>query len=66
MKTEFANFGDVLANTKRQLAAVANSIDKAETRTRQMERKLKGVEALPVEQAQGLLGVDPGLDQDQE
>ena len=66
VKTEFANFGDVLANTKRQLAAVANSIDKAETRTRQMERKLKGVEALPVEQAQGLLGVDPGLDQDQE
>jgi DNA recombination protein RmuC len=58
VKTEFANFGDVLANTKRQLAAVANSIDKAETRTRAMERKLKGVEALPVEQAQGLLGAD--------
>ena len=58
VKTEFANFGDVLANTKRQLAAVANSIDKAETRTRQMERKLKGVEALPAEQAQGLLGSD--------
>ena len=57
VKTEFAAFGDVLANTKRQLAAVANSIDRAETRTRQMERKLKGVEALPEDKAQGLLGV---------
>jgi len=56
IKTEFAAFGEVLANTKRQLAAVANSIDKAETRTRQMERKLKGVEALPEDKAQGLLG----------
>jgi len=64
VKTEFANFGDVLANTKRQLAAVANSIDKAETRTRQMERKLKGVEALPVDQAQGLLGAPSIADTD--
>jgi len=64
VKTEFANFGDVLANTKRQLAAVANSIDKAETRTRQMERKLKGVEALPAGPTQDLLGVDSGDEQE--
>ena len=62
IKTEFAAFGEVLANTKRQLAAVANSIDKAETRTRQMERKLKGVEALPEDKAQGLLGAPEGDD----
>jgi DNA recombination protein RmuC len=37
----------VLANTKRQLQTVANSIDAAETRTRQIEKKLKDVEALP-------------------
>src|SRR2546426_4993500 len=30
-----------------QLQSVANSIDQAETRTRQIERKLKDVEALP-------------------
>jgi hypothetical protein len=30
-----------------QLQSVANLIDQAETRTRQIERKLKGVEALP-------------------
>ncbi len=66
VKTEFSNFGEVLANTKRQLAAVANSIDKAETRTRQMERKLKGVEALPSDQAQGLLGASSIADTDPE
>ena len=56
VKTEFENFGRVLANTRRQLESVTNSIDAAETRTRQMARKLKSVEALPVPDAQKLLG----------
>ena len=47
VKGEFGKFGEVLANTKRQLQTVANSIEQAETRTRQIERKLKDVEALP-------------------
>ena len=47
VKNEFGRFGEVLANTKRQLQTVANSIDAAETRTRQIEKKLKDVEALP-------------------
>ncbi len=47
VKSEFGRFGDVLANTKRQLQSVANSIDQAETRTRQIERRLKDVELLP-------------------
>ncbi|HET7670249.1 MAG TPA: DNA recombination protein RmuC [Burkholderiales bacterium] len=47
VKAEFGKFGEVLANTKRQLQTVANSIELAETRTRQIERKLKDVEALP-------------------
>ncbi len=55
VKTEFGKFGEVLANTKRQLETVTRSIDQAETRSRQMERKLKNVEALPEAQAQGLL-----------
>ena len=58
VKTEFGKFGEVLANTKRQLETVTRSIDQAETRSRQMERKLKDVEALPEAQAQGLLGTD--------
>jgi DNA recombination protein RmuC len=47
VKSEFGKFADVLANTKRQLQTVANTIDQAEVRTRQIERKLKDVEALP-------------------
>ena len=51
VKSEFGRFGDVLANTKKQLQTVANSIDAAETRTRQIERKLKDVESLPAPDA---------------
>jgi DNA recombination protein RmuC len=47
VKAEFGRFAEVLANTKRQLQTVANTIDQAEVRTRQIERKLKDVEALP-------------------
>jgi len=47
VKSEFGKFAEVLANTKRQLQTVANTIDQAEVRTRQIERKLKDVEALP-------------------
>jgi DNA recombination protein RmuC len=55
VKTEFGKFGEVLARTKAQLQTVANSIDAAETRSRQMERKLRGVEALPEPGAAALL-----------
>jgi DNA recombination protein RmuC len=47
VKAEFGKFAEVLANTKRQLETVASSIDAAETRTRQIERKLRDVEAMP-------------------
>ncbi len=55
VKTEFGKFGEVLARAKQQLQSVANSIDSAETRSRQMERKLKAVEALPEPEAVKLL-----------
>ncbi|HZW20578.1 DNA recombination protein RmuC [Noviherbaspirillum sp.] len=60
VKTEFGKFGDVLAATKTTLERAAKNIEQAETRTRQMTRKLKSVEALPSETAQLLLGTDPG------
>jgi DNA recombination protein RmuC len=64
VKTEFGKFGDVLAKTKAQLETVTRSIEAAETRTRVMTRKLRDVEALPGEEANGLIGdalsgVDP-------
>ena len=56
VKVEFGKFGEVLARTRQQLQSVTNSIVAAETRTRQMERKLKDVEALPERQAKKLIG----------
>ncbi|MQA40045.1 DNA recombination protein RmuC [Rugamonas aquatica] len=56
VKTEFSKFGDVLAATKLTLERAAKNIETAETRSRQMARKLKTVEALPSEAAQLLLG----------
>lgn len=58
VKTEFGKFGEVLAKTKKKLDEASNSIGAAEVRTRQMERKLKGVEALPEAGAQQLLQID--------
>ncbi|RJF98373.1 DNA recombination protein RmuC [Noviherbaspirillum saxi] len=56
VKTEFGKFGDVLAATKTTLERAAKNIEQAETRTRQMSRKLKSVEALPSDAAHILLG----------
>lgn len=68
VKTEFAKFGDVLAKTKDTLVRAAKNIEDAETRSRQMARKLRSVEALPGETAQNLLGLDarPGTDSTEE
>ncbi|WP_197034966.1 DNA recombination protein RmuC [Herbaspirillum sp. RV1423] len=65
VKTEFGKFGDVLAATKSTLERAAKNIEQAETRTRQMTRKLKSVEALPSDAAQKLLGTaEPEIDGD--
>jgi DNA recombination protein RmuC len=58
VKTEFGKFGDVLAATKNTLERAAKNIEQAETRSRQMARKLKSVEALPSDAAQLLLGTE--------
>jgi DNA recombination protein RmuC len=55
-------FGDVLAKTRRKLDEASNTISEAETRTRQMGRKLKSVEALPDERVDRLL---PGVAADE-
>jgi len=62
VKTEFGKFGDVLSATKATLERAAKNIEQAETRTRQMTRKLKSVEALPTEAAQQLLGGESIVD----
>jgi len=57
VKTEFGKFGEALAHTKKKLDEASNSISKAETRTRQLSRKLKEVEALPAAESEQLIGV---------
>lgn len=58
VKTEFGKFGEVLAATKTALERAAKNITNAEVRTRQMDKKLKFVDALPTDAAQNLLGLD--------
>ena len=59
VKTEFGKFGDVLDKLGKQLKTAQNTISETNTRTRQMERKLKSVEELPDERSQALLDLDP-------
>jgi DNA recombination protein RmuC len=61
VRTEFGKFGEMLDKTSKKLQEAGNHIEAAATRTRQMERKLKNVQALPSSEAQGVLGlVDVG------
>jgi DNA recombination protein RmuC len=56
IKTEFGKFGEALEATRKKLEQATKSIESAGVRTRQIERKLKGVEALPMVEAQARLG----------
>ena len=66
IKTEFGKFGDVLGKVKKQLGTVTSTIEKAEVRTRQMDRKLSEVQELPAPEAEQVLqlpaGEEEGLD----
>jgi DNA recombination protein RmuC len=53
VKREFGKYADVLASVKKKLNEAQTTIDKAETRTRVIQRKLRDVEG--VENTQGLL-----------
>ncbi len=58
VKTEFERYGEWVARIKEQVQKASETIEKAETRTRQMRRALKVVEALPAAQAQQVLPLD--------
>jgi DNA recombination protein RmuC len=46
VKAEFGKYAEVLAKVKKKLNEAQNTIDKAETRTRVIQRKLRNVETL--------------------
>lgn len=56
VKTEFGKFGDTLEKVKKKLDETGSTIDDAVHRSRQLERKLKKVEALPAAEATAVLG----------
>jgi len=63
VKTEFGKFGEMLEKTRKKLQEATNTMDTAAQRTRQIERRLKAVEALPPDHARQLLGpevIGPG------
>lgn len=57
VKTEFSKFGEVLDQLKKQLQTVSNTVDKAQTRTRAMESKLRSVETLPESESARILAL---------
>ncbi|SFM53642.1 DNA recombination protein RmuC [Variovorax sp. OV329] len=67
VKTEFERYGEWVGRVREQVAKASDTLDKADTRARQMRLALRKVEALPDAQAQALLPlVDPQLPLDDE
>jgi DNA recombination protein RmuC len=58
VRTEFSKFGQVLEKTSKKLQEAGNHIDAAATRTRVIEKKLKGVQEMPGAEAAHLLESD--------
>jgi len=56
VKTEFDKFGEVLDKVKKKLDEASSQIDATGVRSRQITRKLKAVQALPVAESEQLLG----------
>lgn len=55
VKTEFERYGEWVAKVREQVHRAANTLDHAETRSRQMQKALSKVESLPHEQIDGIL-----------
>ena len=55
VKTEFERYVDWVEKVREQVQKAADTLDRADTRSRQMRRALKNVEALPEGEAQALL-----------
>jgi DNA recombination protein RmuC len=62
VKTEFDRYGEWVAKVREQVQKAADTLDRADTRSKQMRRVLKGVEALPEAEALARLPLE-ALDQ---
>ncbi|MEI7638399.1 MAG: DNA recombination protein RmuC [Syntrophus sp. (in: bacteria)] len=55
VKTEFTAFGGILEKTHKKLQEASNIIEKATTRSRSIERRLKNVQEMPAPEAVALI-----------
>ena len=56
VKAQFGKFGDLLDGVQKKLTESANKIESAKTTSRQIERKLSGVEELPEADSVKMIG----------
>lgn len=62
VKTEWAKYGEILEKVHKKLSEASDTIEKAQTRTRVIGRKLKDVQELPSTEVQTLLPVENGFE----
>ena len=61
VKTEFERFGGVLDKLKKKLQEASNVVEKASTRSRVLQRRLKDVQALPARDRADALALPEGI-----
>ena len=66
VKTEFNKFGNEMEATRKSLESVVNHVEKIGTRTRAVERKLRSVHELTVEETQKYFPINDAFDSDDE
>ena len=64
VKTEFERYGTWVENIREQVRKASDTLETAQTRTKQMRRALKVVEALPEARGAGLLPPPAAGDED--
>lgn len=65
VKTEFGKFGVILDKTQKKLQEASNTIEDAGRRSRSIERKLRNVQTIPIEETRILLA-DPELEKEED
>jgi DNA recombination protein RmuC len=58
VKTEWGQYGEILRKVQKKLTEASDSLDKAQTRTRAIGRKLREVQELPPAQAETVLRLE--------
>lgn len=65
VKSEFGKFGTLLDKTNKKLQEISNTMISATRKTRTIERKLKDVEALPIEDENSFYMLDENKDNEE-